>query len=102
MQVTNAEILEVAVVHFIGLVSVKAGSWFPRPLRLWGFSPLFADVSIFAERLLPRAEADAVGLGVWWGHELADGVEQRPDMTVMAFQFALQLRQLLTELRMSR
>src|SRR5207245_10139155 len=51
--------------------------------RRWRFSALFEEVSIFAERLSTRAEADAAGRGRERRHEFADGGEGHLELAVV-------------------
>src|SRR2546425_8702640 len=53
--------------------------------RRWRFSALFEEVSIFAERLSTRAEADAAGRGWERRHGVAGGVEDHPELGVVFF-----------------
>src|SRR2546422_5450611 len=53
--------------------------------RRWRFSALFEEVSIFAERLSTRAEADAAGRGGGRRHEVAGGGEDHPELAVGFF-----------------
>src|SRR2546425_8451618 len=58
--------------------------------RRWRFSALFEEVSIFAERLSTRAKADAAGRGRGRRHEVAEGVEEHPELGVVFFFQLLQ------------
>src|SRR2546428_3980223 len=56
--------------------------------RRWRFSALFEEVSIFAERLSTRAEADAAGRGAEPGAEVAAGGRGPPSLALaLAFHF---------------
>src|SRR2546428_3311084 len=58
--------------------------------RRWRFSALFEEVSIFAERLSTRAEADAAGRGGGRRLELVEVVREHPQLAVRVLFHFLQ------------
>src|SRR5256886_15893193 len=58
--------------------------------RRWRFSALFEEVSIFAERLSTRAEADAAGGGGGGGSGFAGGGRERREAGVGFFFWLVQ------------